>query len=488
MGLISYGSAFTAVAAAEPDRPAVTCNGVTTTRSQLESLANRTARAMADMGVEQGSYVTIGLPNSAEFYAAVLATWKLGAVPQPVSPRLPARERAAIIELADPPVVFGAEPGAHDGRTCLPLGWVPDADLDDSALPDVVSPSWKAPTSGGSTGRPKLIVAAEPAEYNTEAPPGLMSKRDGTMMVPGPMYHNAPFSFTSKGLLDGNHIVTMARFDAVATLEGIEQHRPDWMLLVPTMMLRMSRVEDRERYDLSSLDVVWHMAAPCAPWLKEDWINWIGGERLFELYAGTEAQAVTIVRGDEWMARRGTVGRPISGEMKVLDEDRKEVPPGTVGEIYMRSSTGAETYKYIGAEAKRIDDGWESLGDLGWVDEDGYVYLSDRLGDMILSGGANIYPAEVEGAIEEHDAVETSAVIGLPDEDLGNKVHAIVQLASGHSVTDDDLQAHLAERLVRYKIPRTFEYVTEAVRDDAGKVRRSALRAERVGADAGKEG
>jgi bile acid-coenzyme A ligase len=480
MATMSYGSAFTAAAEADPDRPAVTCDGITTSRGELEARANRTARAIAALGVGQGSYVTIGLPNSAEFYAAVLATWKLGAVPQPVSPRLPVREREAIVELANPPVVFGAAPDAHPGRSCLALGWAPDNSIDASVLPDVVSPSWKAPTSGGSTGRPKLIVAAEPAIYDTDIAPGLMSTRDGIMMIPGPLYHNAPFSFSSKGLLDGNHVVTMSKFDADATLTAIEQHRPDWMLLVPTMMLRMWRSGDRERYDVSSLKTVWHMAAPCAPWLKEDWINWIGGEKIFELYAGTEAQAVTIVRGDEWMARRGTVGRVTSGEMKVLDEDLNEVPRGTVGEIYMRSSSGAVTYRYIGADAKRIDDGWESLGDLGWIDDDGYVYLSDRLGDMILSGGANIYPAEVEAAIDEHDAVRSSAVIGLPDEDLGNCVHAIVDLAPGSSVTDDELRVHLAERLVRYKIPRTFEYVDEPLRDDAGKIRRSALRDARV--------
>jgi bile acid-coenzyme A ligase len=481
MSTMSYGRAFTVSAEADPDRPAVTCDGVTTTRAELEVLANRTARAIADLGASQGSYVTIGLPNSAAFFAAVLATWKLGAIPQPVSPRLPDRERAAIVELANPSVVFGADSDAHPGRSCLPVGWVPPADVSAEPLPDVVSPSWKAPTSGGSTGRPKLIVAAEPAVYDTDAAPGLMSTRNGTMMVPGPMYHNAPFSFASKGLLDGNHVVTMSRFVAEATLAGIQEHRPDWMLLVPTMMLRIWRHDGREHYDVSSLRTVWHMAAPCAPWLKEDWINWIGGEKIFELYAGTEAQAVTIVRGDEWMARRGTVGRVTSGEMKVLDEDHNEVPRGTIGEIFMRSSSGADTYRYIGAEAKRIDDRWESLGDLGWIDDDGYVYLSDRLGDMILSGGANIYPAEVEAAIDEHEAVRSSAVIGLPDEDLGNCVHAIVDVAPGASVTDDELRAHLSERLVRYKIPRTFEYVTEPVRDDAGKVRRSALRAERVG-------
>jgi bile acid-coenzyme A ligase len=481
MAIISLGRAFSAVADADPDRPAVTCDGSTTTRGELESLSNRTARALAEMGVGEGNYVTIGLPNSAELYAAVIAAWKLGAVPQPVSPRLPDRERAAIVDLAEPAVVLGAAPDAHPGRTCLPVGWAPDPSLDDGPLADDhVAPAWKAPTSGGSTGRPKLIVAGDPGVIDTDADPGMGVQRDGVMMVPGPMYHNAPFSYSTRGLVSGNHVVTMPRFDAEATLAGIEEHRADWMLLVPTMMLRIWRLDDRERYDVSSLQVVWHMAAPCPPWLKEAWIGWLGGERIFELYAGTEAQAVTVIRGDEWMARRGSVGRALFGEMKVLGPDGAELPPGEVGEIYMRAPGGKVTYRYVGADATRTDDGWESLGDLGSIDADGYVYLTDRLGDMILSGGANIYPAEVEAAIDEHPAVRSCAVIGLPDEELGNKVHAIVQLAPGAVATDDELRAHLTDRLVRYKIPRTFEFSDEPLRDDAGKLRRSALRAERV--------
>jgi bile acid-coenzyme A ligase len=481
MAIISLGRAFSAVADADPDRPAVSCGGVTTTRGELEALSNRTARALADLGVTEGSYVTIGLPNSAELYSAVIAAWKLGAVPQPVSPRLPDRERAAIVELADPAVVLGADPDAHPGRHCLPVGWQPDAALDDTVLPDRTAPAWKAPTSGGSTGRPKLIVAGDPGVIDTDADPGMGVQRNGVLMVPGPMYHNAPFSYSTRGLVVGNHVVTMPRFDAEATLAGIEEHGADWMLLVPTMMLRIWRLEHREQYDLSSLRVVWHMAAPCPPWLKEAWIDWLGGERIFELYAGTEAQAVTVIRGDEWLGRRGSVGRPLYGEMKVLDPDGEEVPPGTIGEIYMRAPGGKVTYRYLGADAKSTDDGWESLGDLGSIDADGYVYLTDRLGDMILSGGANIYPAEVEAAIDEHPAVHSCAVLGLPDEELGNAVHAIVQLAPGdHAVSVDDLRAHLADRLVRYKIPRTFAFTEQPLRDDAGKLRRSALREERL--------
>jgi bile acid-coenzyme A ligase len=160
--------------------------------------------------------------------------------------------------------------------------------------------------------------------------------------------------------------------------------------------------------------------------------------------------------------------------MRILDPDGRDLPAGEVGEVFMRPA--APTYHYIGADA-RVREGWESLGDMGWMDEDGYLYLADRRADLILSGGANVYPAEVEAALEEHPQVRSCAVVGLPDEDLGQRVHAVVQL--DRTVTDDELRRHLAERLVRYKIPRTFERVDEPVRDDAGKVRRSAWREER---------
>ncbi|GDX28070.1 putative acid-CoA ligase [Actinomycetes bacterium] len=480
MAIVSLGRALTNIATADPTRPAVTCDGITTSRAELEALSNRMARAFDELGVKQGDFVTIGLPNSAKFYAAAFALWKLGAVPQPVSPRLPIRERQGIVELANSPIVVGADIDAHPGRVCLPMDWLPDESLSSEPLEDRIAPAWKAPTSGGSTGRPKLIVASDPGVLDDEADPGQGVQRNGTMMVPGPLYHNAPFSYSSRALANGNHIVTMGKFDAQQTLAGVQEHQCDWMLLVPTMMLRIWRLNDREEYDMSSLRVVWHMAAPCPPWLKESFINWLGGEKLFELYAGTEAQAVTVIRGDEWLSRRGSVGRCIMGEMKVLDEDNNLLPFGEVGEIYMRAPVGRQTYRYVGAQAKTTADGWESLGDMGWMDADGYVYLSDRLTDMILSGGANIYPAEIESAIDEYPSVRSSAAIGLPDEDLGARVHAIVQLAAGTEIDLDHFRAFLGERLVRYKVPRTFEFVDEPLRDDAGKVRRSQLRADRV--------
>jgi bile acid-coenzyme A ligase len=249
-------------------------------------------------------------------------------------------------------------------------------------------------------------------------------------------------------------------------------------------MARISKLPEqvRDRYDVSSLKVVWHLAAPCPPWLKEEWINWLGASTIWELYAGTEAQAATIINGAEWLEHRGSVGRVDREKFKIMSADGTEADAGEVGEVFLRPSAdpNVSTYRYVGAQARRIDGGWESLGDMGMIDADGYLYLSDRQTDMILSGGSNIYPAEVEAALDEHPRVRSCAVIGLPDDDLGNRVHAIVHTDDGTPVDVDDLRAHMEERLVRYKVPRSYEFTNEPLRDDAGKLRRSALRAERV--------
>ena len=271
------------------------------------------------------------------------------------------------------------------------------------------------------------------------------------------------------------------RSDPEGTLAEIQKHWGSVLYMVPTMMKRIWRLPEdvRDAYDLSSLRVVWHLAEPCPEWLKQCWIDWLGAERIFELYAGTEAQTATIISGPEWLAHRGSVGKVQPGTVMIADEDFNELPVGEMGEVWMRSLRGTPTYKYVGATARVREDGWESLGDMGRLDAEGYLYLGDRASDMILSGGANIYPAEVEAAIQEHPAVQSCAVIGLPDEDKGAVIHAILE-ADPSKVGEDELRSFLAERLVVYKIPRTFEYVDFALRGDDGKVRRSALRAERV--------
>jgi bile acid-coenzyme A ligase len=481
--MTSLGEAFAQLAAADPDRPAVTHEGRTLSRDEMERRTNRLARAYQALGVTPDSFVTIGLPNGIEFIEATIAAWKAGATPQPISARLPAREREAIIELADPSLVVGVDPD-EAGRAAVPAGFTPDGDLSDDPLPPLVAASWKAPTSGGSTGRPKLIVATQPAELEQVAPYAalFLIQAGDVELTTGPLYHNGPFMTAFATLLTGGHTVVMTRFDAATALRLIEEHRVTWMYAVPTMMQRIWRlpVDEREGYDLSSLRVLYHLAAPCPPWLKEAFIDWLGADRVWELYAGTEAQAGTVISGAEWLAHRGSVGRPALGEIKILGPDDEELPPGEVGRVWLRRGEDAPaTYRYIGAEATKREGGWEALGDMGRMDADGYLYLTDRDSDMILVGGANVYPAEVEAALDEHPAVMSSCVIGLPDEDLGSRVHALLQ-ADG-DVDDDELRAFLAERLVTYKIPRSFERVDEPLRDDAGKVRRSALRAARIG-------
>ena len=483
MSETALGTVVGNLAHAAPHRAALTCGTDTISRATLEARTNRLARAYHELGVRPDSFVTIGLPNSIEFFEAVLAVWKLGATPQPISSRLPAAERSAIIDLASPSLVVGVAPSETPGRTTIPRGFEPEAARSGDPLPPLIGASFKAPTSGGSTGRPKLIVATQSATWESlEGFANLLRiPPDGVHLVTGPLYHNGPFVTSLLALLRGNHLVIMDRFDATSALAQIERDRVDWMYAVPTMMHRIWRLPERERqrFDVSSLRVVFHMAAPCPPWLKQSWIDWLGGERILELYGGTEAQAITVITGDEWLAHRGSVGRVILGEMVVLDGRGRELPPGDVGEIWMRRGPDAPpSYRYIGATPKSRPGNWESLGDMGWKDADGYVYLSDRDTDMILVGGANVYPAEIESALDEHPAVTSSCVIGLPDDEYGNIVHALVQ--ASEPLTPALLEEFLRSRLTKYKRPRTYEFVGEPLRGDDGKVRRSALRAQRL--------
>ena len=479
MTITPMGQILTDLAAADPHRVALVCGDQEATRAELESRANRLARSYAEMGVTKGDLVTVGLPNGIEFYEVCFALWKLGATPQPVSWRLPDREREQIVELANPPIVVGVE-GSSAGRPNVPPSFEPDSALSDAPMAPQVAPAWRAMTSGGSTGRPKLIVTVRPrGEFDTSSSMLKMLPHQ-TQLVAGPLYHSAPFN-SMYGLFIGQRLVIMPKFDPVEALHLIEREHIGFAQFVPTMLQRMWRVLEQEqsRWDLSSLETVWHMAAPCPVWLKQAWIDLIGAEKLWELYAGSEGQSVTCISGVEWLDHEGSVGRPLFGELKVVDEAGRAVPPGTLGEVYLRrSADGVKTYYYVGAQARSLPDGWESLGDMGWVDTDGFLYLTDRLSDMVLSGGANIYPAEVEAAILEHPHVLTCAVVGLPDTDLGQRVHAVVQ-ATGN-VSAEDLSAFVNQRLVRYKVPRSFRFVDHSVRDDAGKVRRSQVREQEI--------
>jgi bile acid-coenzyme A ligase len=477
---ISLGARLTELAGEHPDKPAVTDERRTVTWRELDLRTNRLARALEQVGVKQGDLVTIGLPNGVDFVEACYGLWKAGATPQPISYRLPAHEAEAVMALAETPILLAtaaieSDRPRYDVDTLLALS------DDDSPVEDRIAPIFKAPTSGGSTGRPKLILSGGPGVTLRDGPGAYRTDADDVMIMPGPLYHNGPFTSSFGGLNKGAHLVVLPRFDAEKTLQAVHEHGGTWMYLVPTMMSRIWRLPDevKARYDVSSLRTVWHLAAPCPPWLKEAWINWLGPEVIMELYAGTEAQAVTIITGAEWLAHRGSVGKVAFGEMNAFDEDGNPLPTGEIGEVYMRRPEGMDaSYHYRGATARTLPGGWESLGDIGSFDEDGYLYLADRRTDMILVGGSNVYPAEIEAALDEHPLVQSSAVIGLPDEEMGNQIHAIVQPRPG--LTEEALREHLRTLLVAYKQPRTYEFVTENIRDDAGKVRRTQLRDERI--------
>jgi len=482
VGTSSYAATVAGHAAREPDRPAVVLGDEALPFAALDRRANRLARAFAGLGVGPDALVTLALPNSLAFHPACLAAWRLGATPQPVSARLPEPERRAIVELARPALIVGAPAGERYERPSVAADFAPDPALSDAPLPDVTARHVRAMTSGGSTGRPKLIIDLTPAICDPALPENGMTP-GGVALVPGPLYHAGPFITSWNQILYGGTAVLMERFDAEQALALIERHRVDWVLFVPTMMQRIWRLPEatRRRYDLSSLRRVMCTGAPSPVWLKRAWIEWLGPERIFEAYGGTERSGGTLISGNEWLAHPGSVGRPTGGRrIRALRPDGSECAPREVGELYVMPPGGqGSTYRYLGAEPAATADGWETLGDLGYLDEEGWLYLVERKSDMILVGGANVYPAEIEAALEAHPAVRSSAVIGLPDDDLGSRVHAIVDASA--PVTEAELRAHLAERLAAYKIPRSFELVSELLRDDAGKLRRSALREARVG-------
>jgi len=473
-----FGAVLQRHAAGErADEPAISYQNEALSWSELEERSAAAARRLIALGIKPDDFVAVALPNGVEHHVSSFAAWRAGATPCILPQKLPGRELAQIVDLAAPAILIrdGGEPvrgvteiaPGGDDRVVLP--------------PDLAATQWKAVASGGSTGRPKLIVDHGPARYD-ERLQGMNAllgmSQGGVMLNPGPLYHNAPFLFTSLALLAGTRVVGMRRFDAEEALRLIERERVEWVCLVPTMMHRIWSLppEVRSRYDLSSLRKIVHLGAPCPPWLKHAWIDWLGAERILEVYAGTEGAAI-LITGEEWMHKPGSVGRAPPGALSVRDEDGNICPPNVVGEIFFAPET-ATRFHYVGGDARLDGEGRMSLGDLGYLDEDGYLFLSDRRTDMILRGGANIYPAEVEAALIEHPAICDAIVLGLPCEDYGARVHAVIQPAK--ELPLDEIDSFVRARLAGYKCPESYELVDMPLRDEAGKIRRGALRDERL--------
>ena len=379
---ISFSARLEELAEQIPQATAITMGSESISFSEFNRAANRFARRMLDLGVESGDFVTIAEPNSIEFLLSTAACWKIGAIPQPVSARLPGLELQQIVELAKSKLVVGADVSGWAGDwQGLPAGAATDTEtaaLTDTPLPDVVCPAWKAPTSGGSTGTPKLIVSGDPS-IHSQAMKGLAkiigAAQGETMVMPGPLYHNGPFIWSCYTLLTGGQVALLPRFNAEQTLAEIERHNATAVYLVPTMMQRIWKLDDDVKfgYDISSLRVAFHLAEPCPGWLKEAWIDWIGPDVLYELYGGTEGQMFTVIDGNNWLERPGSVGKPLMGEIKICDPDGNELPAGTDGEVWMRNTAReTPTYRYnrcrVGTGRRWLGIAWRhGQGRRGWL-------------------------------------------------------------------------------------------------------------------------
>lgn len=444
-----------------PDRPAIVHGAERVTFGDLDRRSADWAARLADKDVMADGLVAFSRPNGSEFLALTFGIYRAGATPAPLSHALPSREREAILAVMGPAAVIDRDERATSSNQ--------------AARQAHVARSWKACTSGGSTGTPKVIVDGRAACFAEDAD-FIAIPQDEAVLIAGPLYHNAPFSAAVFALWRGSTVVTMDRFDAERALALIERERVSWALMVPTMLHRIMALppEVRARYDLRSWRTVVHTAAPMPAWLKRAWIEWLGPDHIWEVYGATEGLVRCWIGGREWLERPGSVGRPIGGaRIRILDPEGRDVPPGTIGEIFAMPRDGPGTsYRYLGADRRCTSDGWESVGDCGHVDADGYLYLADRRTDLIISGGINIWPAEVEAAILRHPRILSCAVFGENHDDLGQSVHAVIE--SADPITLDELRLFLAEHIARPKWPRAVTLQSRPVRDDAGKFRRSS--------------
>jgi long-chain acyl-CoA synthetase len=502
-------------AAANPDKPAIIIHpsGTVLTFAELEARANRLAHFFREHGMREGDAVAIIMENNEHFHAVAWAARRCGLYYIPINTHLTAAEAAYIIDNSGAKAVVGsaalrktcenleehvvpelriiadgAEGSATDASGDLD-GWYrypecvadqPDTPIDDEIEGDLLQ------YSSGTTGRPKGIKRELPHLPPAEVP-GLMSALvsfwldpDAIYLSPAPLYHTAPSVWSMQIQGAGITTVVLEKFDAEGCLDAIQRHGVTHGQFVPVMFTRMLKLPEavRERYDLSSLKRVMHAAAPCPVEIKKQMIDW-WGPIVDEYYASSEAIGSTLITAEDWLAHPGSVGKPMTGVLHILDEDGNELPPGQAGEIYFE---GGFDFEYLNDPEKtaksRDQHGWKTVGDIGYLDEDGYLYLTDRRHHMIISGGVNIYPQEAENMLVTHPKVMDAAVFGIPDDEMGQSVKGVVQTVDPADATEEfgeELLAWLRDRLTHYKCPRSISFEPQLPRTDTGKLYKQGL-------------
>ena len=498
-----------AIAALHPDWPAVTMAGTGETRTygQLDAASTQLAQVFHDGGLRPGGHLAVLLDNRPEFFEAVWAGLRSGLYVTPVNWHLTAEEAAFITSdcgadaliagSALTPVVAGL--GAHLGDIAVRLavgGEVPGFDSYVAALGQPVTQDPAAACEGrwmfyssGTTGRPKGIVPGPvgtplgAAQGFTRLLTGMFGLTSNSIYLsPAPLYHAAPAAWTTGAQRLGCHVVVMDHFDPLDLLAAVEKHRVTHLQVVPTHLIRLLKLPhaDRSRFDLSSLQVVVHAAAPCPVETKRAALDWLG-PIIHEYYAGSEGNGFCVIGPDDWLRHPGSVGRSLTGPVHVVGPDGTEVPTGEDGQIWFTSPQRFEYHGNPDATAAAWDErGWSTIGDIGHVDADGYVYLTDRASNMIISGGVNIYPREIEDLLIGHPTVLDVAVIGTPDADLGEQVTAFVQPAPATDAEREalpgELIAYCRAHLAHFKCPREVRLVDELPRLPTGKLLKRLLR------------
>ncbi|MEM1433250.1 MAG: AMP-binding protein [Pseudomonadota bacterium] len=473
----------------------------------LNVRTNQLMHWLSGRGIKPGDRIAIFAGNCREYYEIISAAGHLGVTFVPINWHFAAEELEYVVADAGCRILFIEGPfealaaGLED---CERISIRGDAYLDYEDC--LAGQSTEEPASqfmggpmfytSGTTGRPKGVKGKSPAA--ADGPPPIQAMQmmtgglttmlqipaDGTTFICGPVYHSAQWAFSFLPLMAGSRVLMRHKFDAAESLELIDQYQVTNTHLVPTQFRRMLKVDDEHRGAFSggSLRVVWHGAAPCPPEVKRAMIDW-WGPVVSEYYGSTEGSIVAMSSAEEWLERPGTVGKPSpTVNIQIFGEDGEPVPAGTSGEIYVRSLMGTD-FEYHNEPEKTAavhkEPGLFTFGDIGYFDDDGYLYLSDRKIDMIISGGVNIYPAEIEGVLATHPAVQDVAVFGIPNEEYGEEVKAAVTLNagfSGDSGLTDDLMAFCREHLAGYKTPRSVDYVDEMPRHETGKLYKRLLK------------